>query len=273
MGEEKQAMNKGPYAIITGASQGLGKAFAMECAKRKMNLVLTSLPGEQLTQTALFISETFAVTVVCYEADLSSEDACYAFFNFVEKKALRVNMLINNAGIGSAENFGNQEASFYELQVKLNVLSPVLLTRLFLPGLQREDAAFILNVSSLANFFYIPGKEVYGASKSFLYSFSKSLRNSLRNSLVKVSVVCPGGINTNERVRKSNEALKGIARKAVQSPEVVAAIAIRGLLAGKAVIVPGKINRLTVWLSRLIPGYFINMIIANAAKRQSPNLN
>ena len=141
MGKAKQVMTNKPYAVITGASQGLGKAFAMECAKRSMNLVLIALPYEQLQQTSEAISKQFSVNVIPFETDLSSEDACLAIFDFVEKKAVPVHMLINNAGIGSAGDFENISPAFCQLLVKVNVLSPVLLTRLFLPLLQQQPTA------------------------------------------------------------------------------------------------------------------------------------
>lgn len=267
MGKAEQGMNN-PYAVITGASQGLGRAFAFECAGRNINLILTSLPNENLPQTAAEIKRQFGVDVILFEADISSEEACYAFFDFVEQRAPGIQILINNAGIGSVGNFEKFPASFYQKQVKVNVLSPVLLTRLFLPLLKLQPAAYILNVSSLASFFNIPGKEVYGASKSFLYSFSRSLRLALRDTPVSVSVVCPGGINTNERIRKANASLKGIAKKTIYSPEEVAAVTIKLMLKRKAIIIPGKLNRLTLWINKFMPAYFKNKLIAKESGRQ-----
>ena len=175
-------------------------------------------------------------------------------------------MLINNAGIGSAGNFESISPAFCQLLVKVNVVAPVLLTRLFLPLLQQQPAAYILNVSSLASFFHIPDKEVYGASKSFLYSFSRSLSNSLRGTPVKVSVVCPGGIQTNERVRRANDKLKGIARKAIQLPEDVAAFTLHRMLAGQAVIIPGNLNNLSLWINRCIPAYIKNKVLTKVIR-------
>jgi short-subunit dehydrogenase len=106
-----------------------------------MNLVLIALPYEQLKQTSEAISKQFSVNVIPSETDLSSEDACLAIFDFVEKKAVPVHMLINNAGIGSAGDFENISPAFCQLLVKVNVLSPVLLTRLFLPLLQQQPTA------------------------------------------------------------------------------------------------------------------------------------
>lgn len=106
-----------------------------------MNLVLIALPYEQLKQTSEAISKQFSVNVIPFETDLSSEDACLAIFDFVEKKAVPVHMLINNAGIGSAGDFENISPAFCQLLVKVNVLSPVLLTRLFLPLLQQQPTA------------------------------------------------------------------------------------------------------------------------------------
>lgn len=269
MGEKEQDMNAGTYAVITGASQGLGRAFAEECARYKLNLVLTALPGEQLDLAAGNLKEQYNVEVIIYETDLSQEQNCISFFDFVQQKNIPITLLINNAGVGSIGTFESFPAEFYQLQVKLNTLIPVLLTRLFLPVLKKQTSAFILNVSSLANFFFIPGKEVYGATKSFLYSFSLSLRNSLRRSSVSVSVVCPGGIDTNERVRLANSQLKGVAKRSILSPGKVAKYTLARVFQKKAIIIPGTINRITLIVNRCLPSVIKNKLISHTARRQS----
>lgn len=269
MGEKEQDMNAGTYAVITGASQGLGKAFAEECAKYKMNVVLTALPGEQLTLIANNFKAQYNIDVIVYETDLSKEQNCIAFFDFVQRQHIPVTLLINNAGVGSIGAFDSFGPDFYGQQIKLNTLAPVLLSRLFLPMLKKQAFSFILNVSSLAGFFFIPGKEVYGATKSFLYSFSLSLRNSLRRSSVSVSVLCPGGIDTNERVKLANSQLRGIAKRSVLSPQAVAAYTLPLVFQKKAVIIPGKLNRLTLLFNKCLPSIVKNKLIAHTANRQS----
>ncbi len=166
-------MNNRFYTLITGASEGLGKAMAIECARRQMNLVLVALPGSELSQLAGFISRNFNVCVTVFEKDLSNESDCYALYQEVSMQQLNVNMLINNAGIGSTAPFGETNPGFFEKQIRLNVLATTLITRLFLPDLEKRFPSYILNVGSLCSFFYLPKKQVYGGTKSFIYFFFK----------------------------------------------------------------------------------------------------
>lgn len=272
MGETKQAVVEN-FAIITGASQGLGKALAYECAGRKINMVLLALPNEGLADFATALQNQFGIQTLVYETDLSVEANCFLFFDWLRQQQLNIYILINNAGLGSMQSFGNMQPEFYQKQIHINITTPVLLTRLLLPLLQQQPQAYILNISSLANFFHIPGKEVYGASKAFLYSFSKSLRNALYNTRVSVSVICPGGINTNERVRAANKSLKGIAAKSICEPEEVAKMAIDGMLRKRPVIIPGHLNQLTLWINRILPANIKNSLIRRTAAHQSAVLN
>lgn len=194
-------MNNRFYTLITGASEGFGKALALECARRQMNLILVALPGVNLHELSICIKTKYGVDVVAIEQDLCEDDGCKNIFLQVTTMALQVNMLINNAGIGSTELFKEGCIIHYEKQIRLNVLATTLLTRLFLDTLKQNSPSYILNVGSLASFFSLAKKQVYGATKSFVWYFSKSLRKELRSENITVSVVCPGGMYTNAAVR------------------------------------------------------------------------
>src|SRR6266487_958335 len=197
-------MNTKSYTIITGASDGFGKALAIECARRKMNLILVALPGAELYYLASFIERNFFIDVKVFEKDLTKEVDCHDLHSQVLKAGLKVNMLINNAGIGNTQVFTETLPELFKQQIKLNVLATTLLTSLFIPELKKHGPSHILNVGSLCSFFYLPKKQVYGATKSFIYFFSKSLRRELKQKNISVSVVCPGGMNTNFRVSLMN---------------------------------------------------------------------
>jgi len=164
-----------------------------------------------------------------------------------------VNILINNAGIGSTMPFEEGSPDLYKRQIKLNVLATTLITRLFLTTLQLHDHSYILNVGSMASFFYLPKKQVYGATKSFIYFFSKSLRKELREKNVHVSILCPGGLNTSLPLTLMNKTGSFLARLSVMNPEDVVPIAIDGLLQGKEVIIPGKLNNFFMFLDKILP--------------------
>jgi short-subunit dehydrogenase len=260
-------MDNKVYTLITGSSEGLGKALAIECAKRQMNLVLVALPGPQLYALGDLIRANFPVDVVCIGLDLCRDESCAELYAKVCAQNLRVNMLINNAGIGSTVSFEQGCAGLYEKQIRLNVLATTLITRLFLPMLLNHARSYILNVGSLASFFYLPKKPVYGATKSFVYFFSRSLRKELKKSNVHVSVLCPGGLNTNISVTLHNRAGNYLSRLSVMNPEEIVSVAIDGLLSGKEVIIPGRLNNFFMLLDKVLPAGIKKILMERTMKK------
>ena len=241
------------YTIITGASEGLGKSLALECAGRNWNLLLVDLPGSRVKNLCAFIKNNYDVEAEAFEHDLTLEKECFSFKEEIESRKLPVNRLINNAGIGGTVPFDEGQARYFEKEILLNTLAATLLTRLFLENLEKNAPAHILNIGSLAAFFELPQKQVYAASKAFLYSFSRSLRHELAPKSISVSIVCPGGINTNIPVTLLNKSGNWLRRTSIMEPEDVARIAIREMLLGKPLIIPGLLNRIFLQLSRLLP--------------------
>jgi short-subunit dehydrogenase len=253
-------MHKEYYTVITGASEGFGKALSLECARRGMNLILVALPGDELDQLARFIQQDYAVKTICIAHDLTKKEECYKLLEKINDAGLAVNMLINNAGMGGSH--------YYHRQIELNVVAPTLLTHLFLDNLKQHSPSYILNVGSLAGFFNLPLKQVYGGTKSYIASFSKSLREELRHKNVFVSAVCPGGMNTTLALILQNRSLSGISRWSVMNPEQVATVAIDEMLRKKAVIIPGFWNRFFVLLDKLLPDILKECIISRKMKQQ-----
>jgi len=258
------------YTLITGASEGFGKALAIECARRNMNLVLVALPGPELFYLADFIKRNYGVTVITIEKDLCRDESCIALYNEVTAMRLQVNMLINNAGIGTTLLFEEGSIDLYERQIKLNVLATTLITRLFLDMLKRNGPAFILNVGSMASFFCLPKKQLYSATKSFIYFFSKNLNKELRKDNIHVSVLCPGSMNTNMTLTLMNKTGNYISRMAVMNPEEVAPLAIAGLLNKKEVIIPGRVNQLLMLLDRVTPPLIKKILLQYTMKKIDP---
>jgi len=254
------------YCLITGASEGFGRALAIECAGRKMNLILVALPGPELFYLANFIERNYKVEVIVFEKDLTKEEECTMLYKEVCERNYNINILINNAGLGNTQLFSEGSISFYEQQLKLNVVATTLLTRLFLDMLRNNTPAYILNVGSLCSFFYLVKKQVYGATKSFIYFFSKSLRRELQNENIHVSVICPGSMNTNTSVILLNKKSGWLSQLAVMNPEEVAPIAIDGLLKRKEVIIPGSVNKFFLVLNKLIPASLKKIITNNQMK-------
>jgi uncharacterized protein len=248
-------MNTKYYSLITGASEGLGKALAIECAARNQNLVLVALPGSGLHHLKLFLEKNFAVDVVILEKDLIKSESCAEIFHQTAIMGLKINTLINNAGMGNSAYFRETSPAMLENLLDLNIKSVTLLTHYFIEQLDKNTASYILNISSLCNYFYLPEKQVYGGTKSFIYYFSRALRRELKQDNISVSVLCPGGVNNNLHATLAHRKLNWFLRISIMNPEELAPIAIRGLLKGKKVIIPGKINRLFVFLDPLVPAF------------------
>ena len=251
-----------PYALITGASEGLGKYISLECAKKQMNLVLVALPNSSLRRLAKYIEKKYNVDVLCFELDLSDTTCCYQLYNAVKEKDIIINTLINNAGMGGTFFFDEKSADYYTKMLSLNITTPTLLCRLFLNDLKKSSPSYILNVSSLASLFSLPKKQVYGGTKSYLLSFSKSLRQELKKENISVSVLCPGIMNTNWRLLLANRTTgTWIMRQSVMEPVKVAAIAMRSMLGKKEVTIPGFWNHFFIFLSWITPGKIRKMMI------------
>lgn len=257
-----RTMNK-LTAIVTGASEGLGKSLALELAGRGIHLVLVALPDSGLNELAEYIKRNYGVGVYHFESDLTNADSCQSLFSNLKALNIKADILINNAGLGNLNSFADRDIAFYKMQIELNVIAPVLLTRLFLDQINKKQECYLLNVGSLGGQFLVPKKQVYGATKSFISYFTRCLQVELAGTPVKISLLCPGGINTKPELLVLNSQLKGIARHTIMEPEQVAGKAIDGMLKGKKEIVPGMLNRLLLKLNLILPKFLKNRIIRN----------
>jgi len=248
-------------ALITGASEGLGKSFAIELAKRGLNLVLVSLPNSGLEHLAHYLRINFNCKVFCIAIDLTQSTSASEIFTELNVNKIDVNVLINNAGIGNWSWFEDKNTDFYKAQIDLNITNTVLLTRLFLNHVHKETPNYILNVGSLGGHFIVPKKQVYGATKSFIGYFTRCLQLELRGTNVHISLLSPGGINTKPELLVMNNNLKGFAKATILEADFVAKAAIDGMLKRKKEIIPGFANRFLLILDKTIPSFLKEMII------------
>jgi uncharacterized protein len=247
-------------ALITGASQGLGRAFADECAARGMDLFLVALPGSGLPQAAQSIAGERKVAVDWLEIDLTGAGAVDRLLAALERSRFETDLLVNNAGIGSIGLFGESPLSGHEAVIRLNVLALVHLTHRLIPALKSRKAAYILNVASLGAFFPMISHPVYSATKSFIVMLSLALREELGQSVV-VSTLCPNTIRTDRATNDYVDRLPFICRCACLYPADVARAGMDGLMRGRAIIVPGLINKLVRAASPLVPRSLVTGVI------------
>ncbi|MBR9997939.1 MAG: SDR family NAD(P)-dependent oxidoreductase [Cyclobacteriaceae bacterium] len=241
------------YTLITGASQGIGMAFALECAQRGMNLFLVALPDPHLPEVESIIKRKFKVDVITFGIDLTHPDAARKVYEYALDNYIQVNFLINNAGFGTSGLFETSKLDVNSRMIMLNVMAMVGLTRFFIPDLKKNRPSYILNVSSMEATLPLPYKTVYTGTKSFIYSFSLALREEVRNDGIRVSVVCPGSVMTNEEGFKRIQAHGARAKLLVKMPDYIAERTISAVLKGKVEIIPGFIPRALVKLGKGFP--------------------
>ncbi|MCH8902783.1 MAG: SDR family oxidoreductase [Bacteroidetes bacterium] len=252
--------SKNPFTLITGASSGIGKAFAVKCAQLKMNLILVARTGPELKRLAESLKSTYNIQAVYFCADLAQKDTPKRLYEWCMDQKLPVNKLINNAGVGHAGPFEESTIAFYETMMQLNMLSLVKLTQLFIPEIKKHSTGNILNVGSMASLFPVPYKCVYAATKSFVLSFSKALREELKNTSIKVSCLCPGATITNAAVQARIKASGWKGKIFTMTSDKLAALTIKKFLTGKTVIIPSWKNKMVMLLTKFVPDAFIPAI-------------
>ena len=247
-------IEKSAYALVTGASSGIGKAIAFELASRGKKLLITSLPGEKLDEVCTRIHDQYHVDAEYFETDLSDLSGPKKLFQWVSENNYPVDMLVNNAGMAGTAVFAESDDKYIDDRILVNIRALTFLTRYFIPELSRHEQAYILNVSSLSAYYSIPFKSLYSSTKAFVLNFSRALKTEIKDSPVSVSVLCPNGVRTNEGTHGRIES-HGAAGKLTSVPvEQVAKTAINNCLKKRFLIIPGKVNWLLLLLGKIIPG-------------------
>jgi len=247
-------MNNSTYTLVTGASNGIGKAFAEECAARGRNVLLVALPEPKLQEVTNELSSQYPnQSFHLLGVNLMERGAPQKVLNWCQENEFKVDLLINNAGLGNSGPFISRPSEFYEGQMQLNMVALVSLTHLFLPSLMAQPRANIINVASMAAFYDIPFKGIYSASKKFVLSFSRSLNKELEGSPVSITVLCPASVPTNPDVMLREKELGLMARLSSQTPQQVATYTLDQTFKGKQVVIPGFFPRLYKRIGAVVP--------------------
>ncbi len=242
------------YALITGASKGIGKAIAEELAMRKNDLLLVARSEELLQQVTAELGQKYGIKTAYLAIDLSEADAAQRVFNWCIEQNFNINILVNNAGYGLSGSFDRHTLTENQNMLQLNMLVPVALTQLFLPQLLLQPQSYILNTASSAAYQAVPGLSLYAASKAFLLRFSRGLHQELRHKHVSVTCVSPGATDT-DFVLRAKLGPKGLkaASQVNMTPQAVAKIAVKAMYQKKAEVITGTINKLGAFVSWLLP--------------------
>jgi short-subunit dehydrogenase len=252
------------YALVTGATKGIGKAIAEELAKRKINVLLTARSKDLLEELAQYLSHKYKIQANYLVADLSIAATPKTIFEWCCANSFIVNILINNAGYGLQGRLEKHSLTEHLDMIHVNVIAAVELTYLFLPVLKTQEKSYIMNVASTASYQSVPGMNLYAASKAFISSFSRGLRHELKCTNISVTLISPGATDTDFIHRaniKSAKALK-LSKMFNMQPERVAAIAVKKLFADRAEVIVGFINKLSVFFVWLFPKSFSEKLAA-----------
>lgn len=241
------------YALITGASKGIGKALALELAATGKSLALVARSGEMLQQLSAEISLDYKIDVKTLALDLLSPKASERVYEWCLENNIQIDLLINNAGLGVYGKFTDTSIEKQVAMMQLNQEVLVRLTYAFIPMLQKQKNANILNVSSTAAYQCMPFFSAYAASKSFVLSFSRAIREELKPKNINVSCLCPGPTDSQFFEVAGYEGTGNDISYVKMTPKAVARAALNGLEYKYAVIIPGFSNKLGAIFSKILP--------------------
>ena len=249
------------YVLITGATSGIGLELAKVFAKGGENLIIISRKAEDLERVSQEIQKAYSVKVISMQADLSVPAAVQKVYEQCQVQNLQVSTLVNNAGFGSYGIFSDIDMQRQLSMVDLNIRAVTQLTKLFLEQMLLRGSGNILNVASTAAFQPGPLMSVYYASKAYVLSFSESLHNELREKNIFVTCLCPGPTRTNfQNLEKGFSDTRIFSSGSVMDAVTVAKAGYEGLQKNKAVVIPGFLNKLLVFLTRFGPRQLVTAI-------------
>jgi uncharacterized protein len=253
------------YAVITGASRGLGKYFARALAVRKQNLILVARSKDKLVSLASGLRDAHEILAQPLELDLGSPGAGLKLAQKLREGNFRTGLLVNNAGFGELGEFLKLSLERQLQMIHLQNTAVVELTYQLLPAMIEAGHGGIINVSSMAGFQPVPYAAIYSATKSFLTTFSMALREELRPSGVKVVTVCPGRLRADPEEAEAQEKRQKVPGGQQRHEDVVNET-LKKFDRGGGLVIPGRINRLTVRGQRLMSLNAVPKIVARISK-------
>jgi short-subunit dehydrogenase len=249
------------WIMITGASGGLGKAFAVEAARRGWNIYLTDLHAESLEVLASGLRRTYSVRVRCQACDLAEAARRAAFLEQLRRENLRFWGLINVAGVDFEGEFCQRTGEEIRAIVRVNIEANLEMTRAIVERRDPMTTFRIINVGSLAGFFPMPVKATYAASKRFLLDFSTAMNEELRGQGITTTILSPAGQPTTEGSLRGIEAQGLLGQLTTQNIGSVAADTLDKALKGAPLYIPGFLNRLLWVFGGLIPPRLLARLI------------
>lgn len=252
---------RGKWALVTGASAGIGKALAEELAAGGTHLILTARRKERLEELSQRLSEKHKIKTEVFVADLADPSAPEKIYAFSKLKGIEVELLINNAGFGAYGEFSEAETHRLLEMVQVNCSAAVHLTRLYLPEMMARRRGYVMMLASTAAFQSVPYLSTYAATKAFDLLFAEGLAEELKPHGVRVCALCPGSTESEFHEVAGQTHLASAARSK-ETAEKVAHVGLRALAAGKSYVISGTGNYWSAHLQRLVPRRFVTRTVA-----------
>ncbi|HKS66971.1 MAG TPA: SDR family oxidoreductase [Candidatus Acidoferrales bacterium] len=253
------------WALVTGASAGIGWALAEQLAAAGAHLVLTARRTDRLEKLAAELAAKHAIDVEVFSADLTRPEASAEILGFTSQKGRQIDLLVNNAGFGAFGYIHEMEEQRLLEMIQVNCSAVVHLTRLYAPAMVERRHGDILIVASTAAFQAVPYNSAYAATKAFDLIFAEGIAQELRPFGVNVCALCPGPTTT-EFQQVAHQPARAF--RVAETADKVARVGLEGLAKGKSFVISGAMNRIMMEAERLAPRSFVAKA---AAKMMRPD--
>lgn len=251
---------QGKWALVTGASAGIGVALATQLAEGGTHLVLTARRGDRLAELARKLQATHKIQTECFVADLAQLDAPQKIYDFTKQNGLAIDLLINNAGFGQYGELPKAPTQRLLDMVQVNCAAVVHLTRLFLPDMIARRRGHILILASTASFQAVPYISTYAATKAFDLLFAEGLAEEMKPYGIRVCALCPGSTESEFHVAAGQQHFTK--KHSQETAEKVARTGLQALAAGKSYVISGLGNFLGAQSQRLVPRFLVTRVAA-----------
>jgi short-subunit dehydrogenase len=246
---------KAERVLITGASSGIGLELARVFARNRYSLIITATVEAELAGVARELTQKYDAEVLFVAQNLLKPQAAQQLFSAIKSKRLRIDMLVNNAGVGHKGAFVRQPLHSQLEMIRMNIESVVAMTRLFLPEMIARGAGRILNVASTGGYIPAPQMAVHHATKAFLFSFSEAVAAEIKDTGVTMTAFCPGATDTNFSPRADVVETSVFPKGNIMSPQDVAEEGYNAMMKGEPVHIAGGLNKAMVFSSRFVPEF------------------
>jgi short-subunit dehydrogenase len=241
------------YALVTGATSGIGYEIAKLFAGAQYSLVIVARNAEALERVALEFKSTYNVEVIPIVKDLFKKESPFEIYEEVKRRSININVLVNDAGQGQYGEFAETDINRELDIIQLNIVAYVVLTKLFLKDMLVQGEGKILNVSSIGAEIPGPLQSVYHATKAFVTSFTEAIRSENKDKNITITALEPGITDTDFFKKADQEDAKMVKEGSPADPAKVAKDGFEALMSGKDKIISGLMNKAVVASSNVLP--------------------